>query len=282
MKQFILNLSCTDICGIVADVASLLAANNLNITESSQFSDPDSGQFFMRTAFENPQPITPAQFAKIFQPVAEKFSMNWQFYDAASAPRVLILVSKFDHCLTDLLYRVRVGSLKMQIVGVVSNHEIARPMVEDAKLPYYYWAGGRTAQAENEAKLADLIEKEKIDLIVLARYMQVLSDKMVARFESRIINIHHSFLPSFKGAAPYSQAHKRGVKMIGASAHFVTPELDEGPIITQQVADIRHDMSVDNLSDVGRDIEQRTLAKAVRLYIERRILLNGEKTIIFD
>ena len=193
--------------------------------------------------------------------------------------RVLILVSKFDHCLIDLIYRQQNGSLNMDIAAIASNHEIGRQWADNAQLPYHA-LGGKEAKAKNEAKLTALIDRENIDLIVLARYMQVLTAEFVDRYGAQIINIHHSFLPSFKGAEPYSQAHARGVKLIGATAHFVTAELDEGPIITQGVEPVRHDMSVGAFIDVGRDTERRALARAVRLYTERRVFLNGGKTVI--
>lgn len=282
LSQYILNLSCQDARGIVANVAQALAAADMNITESKQYGDADSGQFFMRVAFTPQGNAGIDDFTQSFQSVADAFSMQWKVYDAAQKPRVLIMLSKFDHCLMDLLYRVRAGSLAMEVVGVVSNHELARAAVEHAGLPFHYWPGGRQARADNEARLLHLIEEQNVELIVLARYMQILSSTVADRFANRIINIHHSFLPSFKGAEPYSRAHARGVKMIGATAHFVTSDLDEGPIIAQGVADIRHDMRVADLIDVGRDVEARILARAVRYYVQRRILLNGIKTVVFD
>lgn len=214
-------------------------------------------------------------------PIRGAFNMQLQLYPADARLRVLILVSKFDHCLIDLIYRQQNGSLNMDIAAIASNHEIGRQWADNAQLPYHA-LGGKEAKAENEAKLTALIDRENIDLIVLARYMQVLTAEFVDRYGAQIINIHHSFLPSFKGAEPYSQAHARGVKLIGATAHFVTAELDEGPIITQGVEPVRHDMSVGAFIDVGRDTERRALARAVRLYTERRVFLNGGKTVIFD
>lgn len=280
----ILNLSCPDQPGIVAAVAKSLFQSGFNIVESHQFGDPDSGQFFMRVALA---PAGDAVAIRAFedsfaQSVAPQFNMQWRLFNKAQSPRTVILVSKFDHCLVDLLYRSEIGSLDMDVVAVVSNHEQARKRVEAAGIPFHLVQGGRDNREQDEAVIAHLIDKENIELIVLARYMQILSGSFAERYAGRIINIHHSFLPSFKGAVPYSRAFERGVKMIGATAHFVTADLDEGPIITQGVADIRHDMGVEDLIDVGRDVERRTLARAIRLYTQRRVLLNGIKTVVFE
>jgi formyltetrahydrofolate deformylase len=280
----ILNLSCPDQPGIVAAVAKSLFQAGFNIVESHQFGDPDSGQFFMRVA------LAPAagqaaleEFEDSFgTSIAPQFDMQWRLFNKAQRPRTIILVSKFDHCLVDLLYRSEIGSLDMEIAAIVSNHQLARKRIEAANIPFHLVQGGRDNRENDEAVIAQLIEEQNIELIVLARYMQILSGPFAERYAGRIINIHHSFLPSFKGAVPYSRAYERGVKMIGATAHFVTSDLDEGPIITQGVADIRHDMSVDDLIDVGRDVERRTLARAIRLYTQRRVLLNGIKTVVFE
>lgn len=283
MVSHILNLSCPDQPGIVAAVAQKLFESGLNIIESHQFGDFASGKFFMRIA------VAPATaearmetFTQHFEEIAHQFAMNWKIYDASTPPRVLLMVSKFDHCLVDLLYRSEIGSLNMDIVTVASNHETSRKRVEAADIPFVHLAGGKAQKNQHEAQLHKLIEDENIELIILARYMQILSAEFTAQYKGRIINIHHSFLPSFKGAVPYSRAFERGVKMIGATAHFVTGDLDEGPIIAQGVADIRHDMSVNDLIDVGRGIEQRVLARAIRLYTQRRILENDLKTVIFE
>jgi formyltetrahydrofolate deformylase len=282
MTNLILTLSCPDALGIVAAVSQNLTHAEMNIVESHQYSDPDSGQFFMRVNVEATGKMGMDGFHKGFESVAQAFDMTWQVYDANHKPRTLILVSKFDHCMVDLIYRCQRNSLKMEIASVASNHEVGRDWAENADIAYHYWPSGGDMKAENEAKLKALIEAENIELIVLARYMQILSADVTEAFSGRIINIHHSFLPSFKGAEPYSRAHARGVKMIGATAHFVTAELDEGPIITQGVEPIRHDMDVEDVVDVGRDVERRTLAHAVRLYTERRVLLNGIKTVVFE
>ena len=282
MHKYIVILSCRDGLGIVAAVSQIFAKAGLNIDESQQFSDADSGMFFMRVGLSTQNELDRQALDKNFAPVAAKFKMNWRLVDAAYRPRALVMVSKFDHCLVDLIYRCQTNSLQMQIGGVISNHKVGQQWSENAGLAFHYRPGGADARAENEAHLLELIERENVELVILARYMQVLSPELAARLAGRIINIHHSFLPSFKGAVPYSRAHERGVKMIGATAHFVTPDLDEGPIITQGVADIRHDMTINDLIDVGRDVERSVLARAVRLFTEHRILLNGQKTVIFD
>jgi formyltetrahydrofolate deformylase len=282
MSKFVLTLSCPDALGIVAAVSQALANAQMNIEESHQYGDPDSGQFFMRVGIGAQSTDSKQVFESAFETVASKFNMQWHLYDASVKPRTLILVSKFDHCMVDLIYRCQRGSLHMDIAAVASNHEIGRDWSENAGIAYHYWPGGKEAKAENEAKLKALIEAENIELIILARYMQILSPDLTAAYSGQIINIHHSFLPSFKGAEPYSRAHARGVKMIGATAHFVTADLDEGPIISQGIEAIRHDMNVEEVIDVGRDVERRTLATAVRLYTERRVLLNGLKTVVFD
>jgi formyltetrahydrofolate deformylase len=282
MSKLVLTLSCPDAIGIVAAVSRTLTDADMNILESNQYGDPDSGQFFMRVACSAEGSTDIDGLRAMFAPVAESYAMQWQLFDAEQKPRTLILVSKFDHCLVDLIYRCQRGSLDMDIVAVGSNHEVGREWADNANIAYHYWPGGKENRPETEAKLKALVEENDIELIILARYMQILSPDIAAAYPGRIINIHHSFLPSFKGAEPYSRAHARGVKMIGATAHFVTPDLDEGPIISQGVEAIRHDMRVENVVDVGRDIERRTLANAVRLYTQRRVLLNGSKTVVFE
>ena len=293
--SFVLTLSCPDQPGIVSTVAQALHHGGMNITESHQFGDPHSGQFFMRVGFQGAEPLhSSSQFrdqslAQSSQPlldefsrIADRYQMHWRLYDMALKPRVLILVSKFDHCLVDLLYRNEIGSLNMDIVGVGSNHAHALSRVEAAGLPFFLWPSADMSKEEVEAEISKTVAAYDVELIILARYMQILSGPFVAQYPAQIINIHHSFLPSFKGAVPYSRAFERGVKMIGATAHFVTGDLDEGPIISQGVASIRHDMHVGDLIDVGRDVERRTLAHAIRMFTQRRILLNGMKTVVFE
>ncbi len=280
--KFILTLSCLDRPGLVADVSSLLASAGCNIISSDQYGDSESGQFFMRVAF---CPINIAinctELKTLFSPLAEKFKMEWDIHDANKPQRVLIMVSKFDHCLMDLLYRKERGALPMDVRAVVSNHKDSYKLSASYDVPYHHWPVTKENKLEQEEKLLKLIDDEQIDLIVLARYMQVLSNKACQKLAGKVINIHHSFLPSFKGAAPYQQAYKKGVKLIGATAHYVTADLDEGPIIEQNVARVNHAMSANDLVTTGRDVERVTLAEALKQHLEQRVLLNGNKTIVF-
>jgi formyltetrahydrofolate deformylase len=280
--RFILTLSCPDRTGIVKAVASFLTDAGCNILDSAQYGDPFTERFFMRVHFE---PGTAAQTRELlaaqFRAIAEGFGMDWKLYDESVRPRVVLMVSKFDHCLRDLLYRVQAGELKMDVVAVVSNHRDAYKLAASYDVPFYHWPVTAATKAQAEAKLRALVEEERVDLVVLARYMQILSAELSAFLSGRVINIHHSFLPSFKGAKPYHQAHARGVKLIGATAHFVTDALDEGPIIEQDVERVHHAMTPDDMVAVGRDVERLALARAVRLFIERRVLMNGNKTVVF-
>lgn len=280
--RYILTLSCPDRTGIVKAVASFLTDSGCNILDSAQYGDPFTQRFFMRVHFE---PGTPDQtriaLAAAFEPIGQSFAMDWKLYDEREKPRIIIMVSKFDHCLRDLLYRVQTAELKMEVAAVVSNHRDAYKLAASYDVPFYHWPVTAATKLQAEAKLRALIEEEKIDLVVLARYMQILSPEMSAFLAGRVINIHHSFLPSFKGAKPYHQAHARGVKLIGATAHFVTDALDEGPIIEQDVERVHHSLTPDDMVAVGRDVERLALARAVRLFIERRVLLNGNKTVVF-
>jgi len=280
--RHILTLSCTDQPGIVGAVGTFLAGHRCNILESAQFGDPDTSRFMMRVSFERlagaPDEATlVAQFAT----VAQRFAMQWEMHDAQVRPRVLLMVSKFDHCLNDLLYRYRVGALAMDPVAIVSNHRDCYQLAASYNVPFHHLPVTAATRDTQETKLSALIEETGAELVVLARYMQVLSDALCVRLQGRAINIHHSFLPSFKGAKPYHQAHARGVKLIGATAHYVTGELDEGPIIEQEVARVSHGMSVEELASVGRDVECQALARAVRYHVERRVFLNGRKTVVF-
>lgn len=280
MSSSILALSCPDRPGIVAAVTGLLQTHGGNITEAQQFNDALSDQFFMRVAFDG---ADQAAFRAAFSPLAETFAMQWRLRNANRAKRVLILVSKFDHCLVDLLYRTRLGELDMDIVGIVSNHP--RDAISISNLhgaPFHHLPVTRTTKPEQEAHIQDVIEDTGAELVILARYMQILSDEFAQDLAGRCVNIHHSFLPGFKGARPYHQAHKRGVKMIGATAHFVTPDLDEGPIIAQGVEAITHADTPERLVAKGRSIEQRVLSRAVKALIEDRVFLNGQRTVVFD
>lgn len=279
--RFVLTLSCGDRRGIVAAVANCIASQSCNIVESAQYGDPETERFFMRVSFSAPEGMDAAGFTRGFLPVATGFDFDWQLNDLRIKPRVVILVSKFGHCLNDLLYRHSIGQLPMELVAIVSNHETMRRRVEAESLPYIYLPVAADNKAAQEEQIAALAEERRADLLILARYMQVLSPSLTERFAGRVINIHHSFLPSFVGARPYHRAHERGVKLIGATAHYVTPELDEGPIIEQGVERVDHSMSVDELIATGRDVEATVLARAVRYHLERRVLINGRRTVVF-
>lgn len=281
-ERFVFRISCRDEVGIVADVASFLAARQLFIVETANFGDPNTGLFFMRTVFTPRAGFTTTAFRSEFEAIAKKWSMDWELRDARAKPNVLILVSKQDHCLNDLLYRHRIGALAMNIPAIVSNHSSCGWLAERHGIPFYHIPVDREGKDAAETRLLELVDAMKVDLVVLARYMQVLSDKTCRALAGRCINIHHSFLPGFKGAAPYTQAFNRGVKLIGATAHYVTADLDEGPIIAQAVERATHAHSPEEMATVGRDIEARVLASAVKLHLEGRIFLNGAKTIILD
>ncbi|MDJ0749457.1 MAG: formyltetrahydrofolate deformylase [Woeseiaceae bacterium] len=276
--RYILKLSCDDRPGIVAAVSCAIFETGGNVVEAQQFEDHETGRFLMRVDFESAAPDKAAhRLASVF----EQFNIRHELVPAARRGRVLIMVSKLDHCLHDLLYRWRKGGLKMDVVGVVSNHEHARALVEGYGLEYDVLPVTKENKTQQERKLLDIVDERGADLIVLARYMQILSDQLANRLYGRVINIHHSFLPSFKGARPYHQAHRRGVKLIGATAHYVTPDLDEGPIIEQEVARVKHSYTADDLVRIGRDTEARVLARAVEWHLDHRVFLNGEKTVVF-
>jgi formyltetrahydrofolate deformylase len=278
--RFVLTISCVNRKGIVAAVASEIARHDGNIAEAAQFDDEMTGLFFMRLAADFPD--VENGFAAAFTPIAESFGMDWRFRRADERRKVLLMVSKFDHCLGDLLYRMRIGELSMECVGIVSNHPAeALNMFGHQKLPYHYLPITGETKAQQEAQIKRIIEQSGAELVVLARYMQVLSDDFSAYLAGRCINIHHSFLPGFKGAKPYHQAFERGVKMIGATAHYVTSDLDEGPIIAQDVEPVSHSDSPDELVRKGRDIERRVLARAVAWHLQDRVLINGRKTVVF-
>ncbi|UYH54318.1 formyltetrahydrofolate deformylase [Qipengyuania sp. SS22] len=278
---FVLTLSCADRPGITARVTSFLFERGGNILEAQQFNDRMSDAFFMRVEFD-PGAISRDAFRAEFAPLASEFAMEWKLSLRDRPRRVLIMVSKFDHCLADLLYRWRIGELPMDPVAIVSNHP--RAAIEHTDLgdvPFHHLPITRDTKPAQEAQVRAIAEQSGAELIVLARYMQILSDEHAAHFAGRCINIHHSFLPGFKGAKPYHQAYERGVKMIGASAHYVTGDLDEGPIIHQDAESIGHADTPDALVRKGRDIESRVLAEAVRLHLEERVLLNGQRTVVF-
>jgi formyltetrahydrofolate deformylase len=280
--QYVLTLSCVNRPGIVAAVSTYLFEHGADIREAQQFDDVESGKFFTRIAFDLVNGLGIEALEAGFTKIAESFDLNYKISDHAKPRRVLLLVSKFDHCLADLLYRWRIGEMAMTPTAIVSNHGIENYAGLDfAGLPFYHFPITKATKAEQEGKIWDLVQETQSELVVLARYMQVLSDEFSAKLSGRCINIHHSFLPGFKGAKPYHQAHGRGVKLIGATGHYVTGDLDEGPIIEQDVERISHSDTPDDLVRKGRDIERRVLARAVRYHLEDRVILNGSKTVVF-
>ena len=285
-QGFILKIACPDRPGIVRAVSQFLFEQTANILDSAQFSDTYTGRFFMRVHFDKTErALDLSDLRNQFARVGQDFSMEWELFDATTKPRVLIMVSKLGHCLNDLLFRTHSGYLPIEIAAIVSNHRDFEPLAKTYGIPFHHLplsGADDERKNEQEAELLDLIETLKIDLVVLARYMQILSTKVCQRLAGRAINIHHSFLPSFKGAKPYWQAHQRGVKLIGATAHYVTTDLDEGPIIEQGVERVNHAMDPDQLAAVGRDVECMALARAVRWHAEHRILLNGKSTVVFQ
>jgi formyltetrahydrofolate deformylase len=281
-NSFTLTLSCPERPGIVHALSSFLLDHRCDITEHQQFDDAETGQLFLRTCFRTADPgVDLARLRADFADVAAEYRMTWQLHDTATPDRLLIMVSKADHCLNDLLYRWRTDTLGADIVAVVSNHTDLQPMVEAAGLPFVHIPVTAATKPEAEERLRAVIEEHRADTVVLARYMQILSDQLTKELDGRAINIHHSFLPSFAGARPYHQAYARGVKMVGATAHYVTADLDEGPIIDQVVAEIDHRHGAEDLVRVGRDSECKALARAVTWHAQHRILLNGNRTVIF-
>lgn len=282
-RTHILTLSCADRPRIVASVTTILAGLGGNIAESAQFWDRVTNRFFMRISFETPAALSADTIRAALSDTIETFGMTVDLVDAARTPKIIIMVSKFDHCLQHLMYQIRVGWLKAEVAAIVSNHEDSRSFAEAQGIPYYFWPveKDKSNKDEQEARVMALVEETGAELVVLARYMQVLSDKLSSALFGKVINIHHSFLPSFKGARPYHQAHERGVKLIGATAHYVTPDLDEGPIIEQETSRVTHALSAEDLVAVGRDNESRVLARAVKLHLEARVLMHGKKTIVF-
>ena len=290
--QFVLTLACPSAAGQVAAVVALLDKHGGYIDELTVFDDDLSERFFMRCVFHGTQahdsvqgcgaPLDLVALKSEFAPIAAGFDMTWAIHDANVRPKVLLMVSKLEHCLADLLFRWRMGELKMDIVGIASNHTTLEPMAVQHGLPFHYLPLTPDTKARQEARLLDLFETTGAQLMVLARYMQILSEETSRKLAGRAINIHHSFLPGFKGAKPYHQAHARGVKLIGATAHFVTDDLDEGPIIEQTVERVDHSHSPERLLAVGRDVECITLARAVKAFIERRVFINGERTVVLQ
>ena len=284
-SEFIFTLSCPDTSGIVAEVAGFMAKSNLTIKESNQFGDSETNSFFMRVkalAINGNDKINIYDIRNNFKLIAKKRKMEFNIYNANEVPKIIIMVSKFDHCLVDLLYRVKIGELKAKIVAIISNHSDTEMLANSYGIPFHYIKVTNENKKSAENALEQLITKYNAEAIILARYMQILSKEISDKYSSKIINIHHSFLPSFKGASPYKQAYKRGVKLIGATAHFVTSDLDEGPIIEQDVARVTHVTSSSDMVAAGRDVERIVLFRAVKYFIERRVLLNKNKTIVFN
>ncbi|MEU3020775.1 formyltetrahydrofolate deformylase [Nocardiopsis sp. NPDC007018] len=291
-REYVLTLSCPDSRGIVAAVANLLADHGCNITESQQYGDHFTGRFFLRTQFvaeAGPAGATAEDTLRgAFSALAHGFGggpggafVEWDLQARDVRPRMLVMVSRFGHCLNDLLYRQRSGLLDIDIAAVVSNHPDLGFLADSYGVDFHHLPVTPETKGEQEARVLELVDRYDVDLVVLARYMQVLSERLCTKMSGRIINIHHSFLPSFKGARPYHQAHARGVKLIGATAHYVTADLDEGPIIEQEVSRVDHTHSPEQLTAIGRDLESVALARAVNWHAQRRVLLNGDKTVVF-
>ena len=286
MTNHVLTLSCPDRTGIVHAVAGAVLAAGGNIAESHQYGDPSTGRFFMRVEVApSGAAVTPVELGAAlrlaFAPVAAGFGMDWQLHPAGHRTRTLVLVSLGGHCLNDLLFRARSGTLPIDVPAVVGNHDTLRGIAEFYDVPFHHVPVTPDTRDAAEQRLLDLVKELDVELVVLARYMQVLSDGVCRALAGQVINIHHSFLPSFKGARPYHQAHERGVKLVGATAHYVTPDLDEGPIIEQDVVRVDHTMTPDALSAAGRDVEAQVLARAVRWHAEHRVLPNGSRTVVF-
>jgi len=277
----VLSLSCDDKPGIVAAVTTELASLGANIAESSQFWDRMTNRFFMRIAFQAPEGAGRDAVERALGPAVERFGMRTMLVDQGRRPKMIVMVSRFDHAMLHLLYQIRVGWLDAEVVAIVSNHEASRRTAEHEGVPFHHWPVTADSKADQEERLLGLVRDTGAELVVLARYMQVFSSKLSRRLYGRAINIHHSFLPSFKGAKPYHQAWERGVKLIGATAHYVTSDLDEGPIIDQETERVTHSMTAEDFVAAGRDIESRVLARAVKSHLESRVMLNGHKTVVF-
>jgi formyltetrahydrofolate deformylase len=282
LAQYILKITCPAASGIVAAVTGYLATNQCYISEMSQYDDETTGQFFTRIVFRFNEGQGDIEVLKAgFEDVKSKFQMQADFYDCSQPMKVLLMVSKFDHCLLNLLYRHHKGELDFEITAIVSNHLDLRPIAEREGIRFIYLPVTKDTKAQQEAELLKIVDDTQTQLVILARYMQILSDDLCRQLSGRAINIHHSFLPGFKGAKPYHQAFERGVKLIGATAHFVTGDLDEGPIIEQEVQRVDHAYLPDDLVSVGRDTETVALSKAVKYFVEHRVFLNDDRTVVF-
>jgi formyltetrahydrofolate deformylase len=279
--KFILTVTCQSTRGIVAALSGFLAEKGCNIIDASQFDDLDTGRFFVRISVVSEEGVGLEELTEGLQPIVDRFDMQAEIHDADKRMKVMLMVSRFGHCLNDLLYRWRIGALPIDIVGVVSNHHDYQKVVVNHDIPFHHIPVTKENKLQAEGRILELVESSGTDLIVLARYMQVLSDTMCQKMSGKIINIHHSFLPSFKGANPYKQAYQRGVKLIGATGHYVTADLDEGPIIEQDTVRVTHAQSPEDYVSMGRDVEAQVLARAIHAHIHRRVFLNGNKTIVF-
>jgi formyltetrahydrofolate deformylase len=281
-NEFVLTLACPERIGIVHTVSGYLVERGCDIVDNRQYGDRRAGRFFMRVHFTTEDAATTVEELRVaFAPIARTYGMDWELHSTVERPRLLVMVSRYGHCLNDLLYRWQVGALKVEIPVIVSNHRDFEGLAATYGIPFVHMPVTPDTKAEVEARLLELVKEHDIDLVVLARYMQILSDDLCKRLEGKAINIHHSFLPSFKGAKPYHQAFDRGVKLVGATAHYVTPDLDEGPILEQEVIRVDHAHGPDDLVAVGRDAERLALAKAVQWHCEHRVLLNGNRTVVF-
>jgi formyltetrahydrofolate deformylase len=281
MSHYALTVTCHSSRGIVAAIANYLADQGCNITDSAQFDDQETSNFFMRVSFETGDAASLAAMAEGFAKTATDFDMTYEFHDESEKMKVIIMVSRFGHCLNDLLYRKRIGALPIEIVAVISNHMEYQKVVVNNDIPFHCIKVTAENKPDAEARIMAVVEETEADLIVLARYMQILSNQMCQKMSGRIINIHHSFLPSFKGANPYKQAFQRGVKLIGATSHYVTADLDEGPIIEQDIVRVTHAQSPNDYVSLGRDVESQVLARAIHAHIHRRVFINGSKTVVF-
>ncbi len=281
MSTYTLTVTCQSQRGIVAAIANYMADNGCNITDSSQFDDPETGMFFMRVSFASEKGAGLEDLQSGFADTAAALDMTYSFHDDSEKMKVVIMVSRFGHCLNDLLYRVRIGALPVDIVAVISNHMDYQKVVVNSDIPFHCIKVTKANKPEAEAAIMQVVEEAGADLIVLARYMQILSDEMCQKMSGKIINIHHSFLPSFKGANPYKQAYERGVKLIGATSHYVTADLDEGPIIEQDIVRVTHAQSASDYVSLGRDVESQVLARAIHAHANHRVFLNGNKTVVF-
>lgn len=279
--DFVLLVSCADRKGLVAAIANSIASQDGNIIENAQYGDCNTNMFFMRVAFSGPPSMTRESFSEAFLPVATAYHLTWQIYDLNVKARAIIMVSQGGHCLNDLLYRTSTNYLPMTVTSIVSNHRTWERRAAHENIPFHHLPITPENKLEQESVLMKMVEEQQVDLIILARYMQVLSDQLCRRLSGQVINIHHSFLPGFKGAKPYHRAYERGVKMVGATAHYVTPDLDEGPIIAQDVSNVDHADTVEDLIAQGQETESRVLSRAVKAHLEHRVMVDGNRTVVF-